>query len=691
MASQEQGLRRTNRLAGELSPYLLQHAHNPVDWYPWGDEAHERARQEDRPILLSVGYSACHWCHVMERESFEDAHIAGLMNDLFVNIKVDREERPDLDQIYQLVIQLMGRSGGWPLTVFLTPSLKPFFGGTYFPPQERYGMPGFAQVLQSVARAYRERRDEIDRSAGELTDAIAKVTAPRGSPGDPPPDVLQVAVRGLAPQQDERHGGFGKAPKFPNTMSLDVLLRAWHRHGDAASLAHVERTLGAMRDGGIYDQLGGGFHRYSVDDGWAVPHFEKMLYDNALLARLYVEAWRATGDEGYADTARETLDYALREMRSPEGAFYSAQDADSEGEEGKFFVWTPEEVTQLLGDEDARIASLHFGVTPGGNFEHGATVLHRSLPPSEVAVQVGRGEAEVCEVIAWVRRRLFEARERRVKPARDDKTLASWNGLMIGALAEAGGAFDEPRYLDAARQGLAFIRRELWRDGELLRVHKDGQSRVRAFLEDYADVAGAAIDVYEATTDPGALQLASELVRAAVERFWDERGGGFFFTRADAKDLIVRTKDSFDHAVPSGASSMAHALLRLHALTGEDMLLQRAERMLRVLTPTALAHPSGFGHLIGALDRYVHGPTQVIVVGEAGDPGVQALLRRARRAYVPNRALAWVPPDAPADAPGPASLVGDRRPQDGGAAGYVCRDRTCSLPVTEPDGLAQLL
>jgi uncharacterized protein len=309
MASQEQGLRRTNRLAGELSPYLLQHAHNPVDWYPWGDEAHERARQEDRPILLSVGYSACHWCHVMERESFEDAHIAGLMNDLFVNIKVDREERPDLDQIYQLVIQLMGRSGGWPLTVFLTPSLKPFFGGTYFPPQERYGMPGFAQVLQSVARAYRERRDEIDRSAGELTDAIAKVTAPRGSPGDPPPDVLQVAVRGLAPQQDERHGGFGKAPKFPNTMSLDVLLRAWHRHGDAASLAHVERTLGAMRDGGIYDQLGGGFHRYSVDARWLVPHFEKMLYDNALLARAYLRAWQLSGSDAMRAEVVATLEW----------------------------------------------------------------------------------------------------------------------------------------------------------------------------------------------------------------------------------------------------------------------------------------------------------------------------------------------------------------------------------------------
>ncbi|MFW6052026.1 MAG: thioredoxin domain-containing protein [Myxococcota bacterium] len=684
------GERPSNRLAREVSPYLRQHAHNPVDWHPWGEEALEEARQRDKPILLSIGYSACHWCHVMERESFEDEGIAALMNDLFVNIKVDREERPDLDQIYQMVVQLMGRSGGWPLTVFLTPELKPFFGGTYFPPRERYGMPGFPQVLQAVAQAYRDRRSEVERSAGELTDAIAKVTSPMGDPGDPPPDVLAQAAKRLLLHADRDHGGFGDAPKFPSSMGIDVLLRAWRRHGDEEALAHVRRSLDGMRAGGIYDQLGGGFHRYAVDAHWGVPHFEKMLYDNALLVRLYVDAWRATGEARYADTARETLAYVAREMRSAEGGFYSAQDADSEGEEGKFFVWYPEQLREVLDPEEAEAAALRFGVAPGGNFEGGATVLHASRPLHAVAAQLGRDEAEVASLLDSARRKLFEAREQRVRPFRDEKVIASWNGLMIGAFAEAGAALGDEEHLRMAREGLAFVRSTLWQEGGLRRIHKDGESKGRAFLGDYADVAGAALDVHEATLDPEALQFAKELVAAAIDRFWDAEAGGFFFAER-AGDLIVRAKDTLDNAVPSGASSICHALVRLHGLTGEADYLERAERTIRTLTPSALEQPMGFGHLIGAMDRYVHGPTHVVVVGDAADEGTQQLLAVARRAYVPNRALARVEPAAPADAGGPAALLEGRRQEGGRATAYVCRDRTCSLPVTSPDQLAELL
>ncbi|MFW6087942.1 MAG: thioredoxin domain-containing protein [Myxococcota bacterium] len=682
--------RTVNRLAEEVSPYLRQHAHNPVEWYPWGDEALDRARREDKPILLSVGYSACHWCHVMERESFENPAIAALMNDRFVNIKVDREERPDLDQIYQMVVQIMGRSGGWPLTVFLTPRLAPFFGGTYFPPQERFGMPGFPQVLEAVSRAYRERRDEVDKSAQELTDAIRTVTTPHGDPRDPPADVLIQASRQLLQRADETHGGFGGAPKFPSTMTLDALLRAWRRHGEEPALAHVKRSLDAMREGGIYDQIGGGFHRYSVDERWAVPHFEKMLYDNALLVRTYVDAWRATGLDRYAETARETLGYVMREMRSPQGAFYSSQDADSEGEEGKFFVWTPEELEAVLGEDDARVAAAYFGVAPGGNFEHGATVLHVSRPVGAVASQLGREEGEVREVVERAKRKLFDVREERVKPSRDDKIIASWNGLMIGAFAEAGAALGDHDLVKVAREALDFVRRELWVEGEMRRIHKEGRSKGPAFLEDYADLAGAALDVYEASDDVAAFELARDLVDGAIARFWDAEVGGFFFAER-AKDLIVRAKDSVDNAVPSGASSIAHALLRLHGLTGEARYLEHAEGTLRALTPLALEQPAGFGHLLGAMDRYVHGATHVLVLGTAEDADAKALLEVARRTYLPNRVLVRLDPTAPAASTGVAALLEGRGLQEGRATAYVCQNRTCSLPVTDPGALSGLL
>ena len=678
-----------NRLEHEVSPYLQQHAHNPVDWFPWGEEAIERARAEDRPILLSVGYSACHWCHVMERESFDDAATAELMNELFVSVKVDREERPDLDQIYQLTVQLMGRSGGWPLTVFLTPSLQPFFAGTYFPPVERYGMPSFQTVLRAVHDAYSNKRDDVEKSASEITRAIGQVTTMQGEASDPPADFLERVTEKLSERFDDTHGGFGSRPKFPNTMALETMLRAHRRHGDAQALERVVKALDAMRAGGIWDQVGGGFHRYSTDERWLVPHFEKMLYDNALLARLYTDAWRVTGEARFADTTRELFRYVIREMRSKEGGFYSSQDADSEGEEGKFFVWTPEQLEALLDEDEARAAKLVWGVVPGGNFEDtGATVLHESRWPGAVAKQMERSEEEVRELLARARTKLFAAREERVHPFRDEKVIATWNGLMIGALAQAGGAFGDRELVAHAREGLAFVRSALWKDGRLLRIYKDGRARVAGFLEDYADLAGAALDVYEAADDRSALGFARELVDTALERFWDEESGGFFFSEGGA-DLIVRAKDAIDNAVPSGTSSMCHALLRLHALVGEERYLERAETTLRSLAAQALEQPLGFGHLLGAVDRYVHGPTQVVVVAREDDQAGEALLAEARSAWLPAGVIARVDPDAGDE--GPAAVLGGRRQEKGRATAYVCEKRACGLPIVDASSLRDAL
>jgi uncharacterized protein YyaL (SSP411 family) len=682
----------SNRLARETSPYLLQHADNPVDWYPWGEEAFARARREDRPILLSVGYSACHWCHVMEHESFEDASIAALMNELFVNVKVDREERPDVDQIYQLVVQIMGHTGGWPLTVFLTPERKPFFGGTYFPPVERYGMASFPTILRAVHEAWTERRGEIDDAAGAMTSDIERVTRAPGGDADVPADAIPRAVRALTQRFDERHGGFGERPKFPNTMALDVMLRAAHA-GDAASLARVRSALDAMRAGGIRDHLGGGFHRYSTDERWLVPHFEKMLYDNALLMRLYAEGYRATGEPAYAATVREIAEWARREMRSPEGAFYATQDADSEGEEGTFFVWRPGDLDAVLDEEESAVARLCFGVTEAGNFEStGATVLHENRTAATAARQLGIDEERVVAALERARKKLFAAREQRPRPFRDEKVIATSNGLMIGALAEASMALGDPALLAMATEALDAIRTRLWKDGELLRVWKDGHARIRAFLEDYADLAGAAIDVHEASGDEGALDLARALVTKAIERFWSESEGSFYFAGSDADDLIARTRDAFDHAVPSGSSSMVHALLRLSAHGGDQRVEaweKIAERVIRAHVERALEVPMGLGHLLGAIDRYLRGSTEIVVVARDGDPAGEAMLDVARRAWLPNRVLARIDPDAAER--GLATRLGGRRQERGLATAYVCRDRSCGLPITDPAALRDAL
>ncbi len=696
-----------NRLAKEASPYLLQHAYNPVDWWPWSEQALAEAKRRDVPILLSIGYSACHWCHVMERESFEDPATAKLMNELFVNIKVDREERPDLDQIYQLTVQLMGRSGGWPLTVFLTPSQKPFFAGTYFPPEDGYGMPSFAKVLGAVSEAYRQRREEIDDQAEELTRAIAQVgsgAAEPSAPYAPGPDLLERASRLLLSRFDDTHGGFGRAPKFPNTMPLELLVRRGVFEGDGTAREAARLQLESMRAGGIWDHLGGGFHRYSTDERWLVPHFEKMLYDNALLLRSYVDGWRVFAELRFAETAKAIAAYVDREMTDPEGGYYASQDADSEGEEGKFFIWDEADVRNALGDDETAIKAAidYFGITMAGNFEdHGRptfkSVLHESRPPRAVAAKLGISEDEANGALERAKKKMFEARERRVKPFRDEKVLTSWSSLMIGAMAEAGAALGDPTMIASAERALAFLESKLVvRDSDgrarAARLAKkvDGKWLVKSpgFLDDHAYLANAALDVYEATGDPSKVQLARSLVDAMLEAFWSE-GDGFFFTPNDGEALITRSKDPYDQAVPSGASMANRALLRLGTYL-DERYTKIAEAELTRIAPAAVASPLGYGQTLCELDRLVRGEVDIVLVGPRTDPRMQALASAAFAKWLPNRAIAWVDPADPSSLQAVAALA-EGKPAGAEPAAYVCRGRTCSLPVTTPAALVSLL
>ena len=585
--------RHTNRLADETSPYLLQHAHNPVDWYPWGDEAFARARGEDKPVLLSVGYSACHWCHVMERESFENEDIAGLMNRLFVNIKVDREERPDVDQIYMQAVQSMTGRGGWPMTVFLTPDGTPFYGGTYFPPVDRHGMPGFPRLLESIAGAYRSRRGEVAESGRKLLEEMRQGEHLRRSDSALGEDVLRAAYQGLAGQFDERRGGLGQAPKFPQPMTWEFILRYGKRTGDPRALEMVRLTLDRMAAGGMYDQLGGGFHRYSVDDQWLVPHFEKMLYDNAQLASLYLHAWLATGDPTYRRVTEETLDYLLAEMRHPSGGFFSAQDADSEGVEGKFFVWSPDEISSVLGDDAMAEAVLRYwGVSDGPNFE-GQSILFVPHAPDDVAAELGISADRLSELVARARQRLYAARDKRVHPGLDDKVLASWNGLALSAFAEAGRALGRPDYVAAAVDNGRFLTTSMMDDGRLMRSWKDGRARIKGYLEDYAMVGAGLVSLYEATFDRRWLDESRRLAEAALGLFWDAERDAFFDTGADHEALIVRPRNIFDNAVPSGASVAIDWLLRLALVLGEERYEARALEALRPMADLMTRYPVG--------------------------------------------------------------------------------------------------
>jgi uncharacterized protein YyaL (SSP411 family) len=673
--------RPANRLARETSPYLLQHAHNPVDWYPWGDEALRRAREEDLPILLSVGYSACHWCHVMERESFENEEVARLMNGSFVNVKVDREERPDVDALYMTAVQQMTGRGGWPMTVFLMPDGTPFYGGTYFPPTPRHGLPAFSQILVAVADAYRERRDEVARSADELRLMLRQSMELRPPPSPLGLDLLDAAYRGVASNFDPRHGGFGGAPKFPQPMVLDFLLRSWRRTGDEEALRMVVETLRAMARGGIYDQLGGGFHRYSVDARWLVPHFEKMLYDNALLARIYLHAWQATGDVQLRRVAEEVLDYAVREMISPEGGFYSAQDADSEGEEGRFYVWTPAEIDAALGPEDGPLFRRYFDVTDAGNFE-GKNILHADRPAAEVAAELGVPLPRLEAAVARGRETLYPLRSRRVWPGRDEKVLTAWNAMMLRSFAEAAAALGRADYLEVARRCAAFLLGPLRPEGRLLRSYRDGSARIDAFLEDHALLVDALVSLYQADFDPRWIAEARSLAGVMVERFWSEEDGMFFDTARDGERLVVRPRDINDSATPSGASAAATALLRLAALTGDESYERLAVREMENLSGLLERLPQGFGAMLSAIDRHLAPAREVAVVGRPDAEDTLALLRVVRGRYLPNAVLALRDPALPEDAVRDLPLLADRPMVEGRAAAYVCEHFACHRPVT---------
>ncbi len=679
----------TNRLINETSPYLLQHAHNPVDWYTWGEDAFERARREDKPVLLSIGYSACHWCHVMERESFEDEAIAKLMNDNFVNIKVDREERPDLDTIYMNAVQMMTGHGGWPMTVFLTPDGKPFYGGTYFPPNDRHGMPGFPRILIALAEAYRERRDEIESSADGALGELKRLDRIAQQEGELGYEIADHAANQLLRTLDPVNGGFGNRPKFPPSMSLQFLLRQWRRTKDASALNAVELTLNKMARGGMYDQLGGGFHRYSVDEKWLAPHFEKMLYDNALLSRVYTEAFLATGNEFYRRIATETLDYVVREMTDRSGGFYSTQDADSEGEEGKFFVWTPEEVVALLGEEDARLFNRYFDVSEMGNFE-GHSILHVDEDVDVIARLMRAPRERLLEVIERGRPILFDARKKRVKPYRDEKILTAWNGLMMRSFAEASRAFDRKDYLEAATRNAEFLLANLRRDGRLLRTYKDGESKLNGYLEDYAYVVDGLLALYEASFDLRWFEEARALTETMIEQFQDAEAGGFFFTSADHETLITRTKDFYDNAIPSGNSVAAAALLRLSLFTGEGRYRQIAETILRLMKSTMMRAPSAFGYLLSALDLLLASPYEIAIIGAPEAEDTRAMINVVFKRYLPNKVVAFAP-EADSRASRTIKLLEGRDRIDGKATAYVCRDFYCESPTTDAGKLAEQL
>ena len=677
-----------NRLSNESSPYLLQHANNPVEWYPWGEEALAKAKAEDKPIFLSIGYSACHWCHVMEHESFEDERTAALMNQHFVNIKVDREERPDLDSIYMDAVVAMTGHGGWPMSVFLMPDGTPFYGGTYFPPSPRHGMPAFSQVLQSLAQAYHKQREDIVKNGENLLTRV-QAAFPLQGEGTLDEAVPQLALQNLARNFDWNQGGFSGAPKFPQPMTYDFLLRAYHRNGQSKWLEMVELTLQKMARGGMYDQLGGGFHRYSVDAVWLVPHFEKMLYDNGLLARLYLHAYQLTGNPFYRRIVEETLDYVVREMTDPAGGFYSTQDADSEGEEGKFFLWHPEEVQAILGEADAAIFCQVYDVRRGGNFE-GRSILNLPQPMEMAAQTLGLPLEQLTEVLARSRAKLFAAREQRIKPARDEKILTAWNGLMLAALAEAGRVLERSDYVAVAVANAEFVLGTMQQAGRLFRTWKaqPGQAKLMGYLEDYAFYADGLLALYQTTFEPRWFQAARVLMEVVLDHFTDTEAGGFFDTADDHETLVVRPKSLQDNATPCGNSMAVRTLLQLAAYTGQARYEAPAVQALVALQAALSQYPGGFAHWLGGHEFISAPPQEIAVIGPPDAPDTQALLALVQRPYRPNQVVAVAPE---ADLTGQPELLADRPALNGQATAYVCQNFTCQQPVTTVEALERML
>jgi uncharacterized protein YyaL (SSP411 family) len=673
-----------NRLASETSPYLQQHADNPVDWHPWGPEALERARREDRPILLSIGYAACHWCHVMAHESFENEQTAALMNELFVPIKVDREERPDLDSIYMQAVQAMTGHGGWPMTVFLTPDGTPFYGGTYYPPEDRHGLPSFRRVLRSVSAAWRDRRESVDQTARQLRDLFA--APPAAASGKVDAQTLELAYRGLVRAFDARYAGFGGAPKFPPSMSLDFLVRYWARTGASPALDMAAQTFRAMSRGGLYDQIGGGIHRYSVDERWLVPHFEKMLYDNALFARLGVHLWQATADPAIRRATEGTIDWVLGEMRSPEGGFYSSLDADSEGEEGRFYVWDASEF-DVLPPAQRDVVRLYWGVTSEGNFE-GRNILHVPHEATAVSARTGLDSATLADVVERARAELLAIRSRRVRPGRDEKILGAWNGLMVRALAEAARVFDRADYRDAALAAGEFLVTRLLVGGRIQRTFRDGIVKGPGFLEDQSACALAFLDLYALTYDRTWFSRAVALADIVVDWYLDRDSGFLYDTPRDHETLITRPRDVADNATPSGPSLAAELLLRTAELSGEERYRDLASSALNQGAAIMEKYPNAIGHLLGVADMAVFGAVEIALVGQGGDAGFQELVRCVAARYLPSLVLAGGDAGSHED---PIALMRDRHPIGGRPTAFVCRFFVCGAPTTDSLVLAEQL
>ena len=680
----------TNRLIHETSPYLKQHAHNPVDWYPWGPEALERARREDKPIFLSIGYSTCHWCHVMAHESFEDEGIAALMNEHFINIKVDREERPDLDLTYMTAVQLMTGRGGWPMSVFLSPDLKPFYAGTYFPPEDRGGLPGFPRLLQALSQAYHEKRDTVVKMGQEVESRLKILAEMPGAGQEITPAGVSEAAGRLKENFDRLHGGFGGAPKFPRALELGFLLTEYRRTGDREALDMVTLSLEKMARGGIYDQVGGGFHRYTVDGAWVVPHFEKMLYDNSLLSPLYLAHFQVTGSSLSRRIARETLDFVLRELRAPQGGFYSAWDADSEGVEGKFYVWTKKEVEEALRPDEARLAVEAFGVTDTGNFE-GQNILTFPLGEEELASRFEITPEEAASSLQSIRERLFTVREGRVRPHRDEKIITAWNGLMLTALALGAQVLGEKKYYQAAAQAARFILKEMRPNGQLMRIWSEGQVSVPGFLDDYAGLANACLDLYETDFDPDWLEATQELAARMEDLFLDEADGTYFYVARDQEATLVRSKSLYDQSVPAGNSLAARVSWRLWRFTEKETYLERVQAVLGRFQPQISENPGGFSHYLTVAALNLLPPLDLTVVGDPKHPGMDKLLSEIYRRFLPERRLVLKNPQDPA---GLEELVPDVReyaPVGYGPVAYLCHQFTCQPPTGDPGELAAKL
>ena len=686
------GTAKSNRLIREKSPYLLQHARNPVDWYPWGEEPFTRARAENKPVFLSIGYSTCHWCHVMARESFEDAAVAALLNEHFISIKVDREERPDLDQIYMSACQALTGQGGWPLSVFLTPEKKPFFAGTYIPKHSRYGITGLMELLPRLVSLWKNEREKAVQAGEQLLQAVAMQGRREGGGGLPGASVFDDAYRQLLGSFDEQSGGFGGAPKFPVPHRLSFLLRYWKRTGENKARQMVGLTLKSMARGGIFDQLGSGFHRYSTDERWLAPHFEKMLYDQALLAVAYLEAYQATGEQEYADTARAIFSYVLRDLRTPEGAFCSAEDADTEGEEGLFYLWTPAEITAVLGPERGELVAEYFGVTQSGNFEGGRSILHRPHDQEQFAAKKGLSPEALAEMVGKSGAELLEARSRRERPFKDDKVIASWNGLIIAALSRGAAALGENRYAGAAAAAAAFIREKMIAPGgRLLRRYRGGEAALPAYLDDYAFLAWGLLELYRATFEPAHLEWALSLSRSMCDLFRGQ-GGALQFAGADCDEGLPSCTDAHDGALPSGNSVAALNLLQLGRLTGDEALWERGASIIGAFAGELSDLPSAHSHLLAALDFALGPAAEIVIAGEAGLPGVEQMAARARRGFHPNTLLLFHPTGAGARGIEKiAPFTGQMKAAPGEAAAYLCRDRSCLPPVFSAAALEALL